>query len=325
MCTSIAFNTKDFYFGRNMDIGYNFGEQVVITPRNYQFKFKKEKSIAGHYALIGMASVMDNCPLYAEAANEKGLCMAGLNFPGYAYFGTEAVEGKSNITPYEIIPWVLAQCENVPQARELLKSVNMISIPFKEGLPVAQLHWHIADKNESIVLESTKTGLYVYDNPLNVLTNPPGFEFHLTNTAQYLNLRTDEPSNIFSEEKNIKPFGKGMGSIGLPGDFSPASRFVKAAYLLLNSQCNDDENSSIAHFFHLLDSVAVTDGAIVIEDADKYITTYSCCINADKGEYYYKTYSNNQLTLIKLHNENLDGEALIAYPLVTEQQINEIN
>ncbi|MGN0528907.1 MAG: choloylglycine hydrolase [Eubacterium sp.] len=325
MCTSIAFNTKDFYFGRNMDIGYNFGEQVVITPRNYPFKFKKEKSITCHYALIGMASVMDNCPLYAEAANEKGLCMAGLNFPGYAYFGEEAVDGKSNITPYEIIPWVLAQCENVPQAKELLKSVNMISIPFKEGLPVAQLHWHIADKNESIVLESTKTGLHVYDNPLNVLTNPPGFEFQLTNTAQYLNLRTDEPSNIFSEEKNIKPFGKGMGSIGLPGDFSPASRFVKAAYLLLNSQCNDDENSSIAHFFHLLDSVAVTDGAIVIEDADKYITTYSCCINANKGEYYYKTYSNNQLTSVKMHSENLDGEALIAYPLVTEQQINQVN
>lgn len=325
MCTSIAFNTKDFYFGRNMDVGFNFGEQVVVTPRNYSFAFKKEKSLSSHYALIGMASVVDNYPLYAEAANEKGLCMAGLNFPEYAYFSEKSIEGKSNITPYEIIPWVLAQCENVMQARELLNNVNMISIPFKDGLPIAQLHWHIADKNESIVLESTTAGLNIYSNPLNVLTNPPGFEFHLTNTAQYLNLRTDQPSNIFSKEKNIKPFAKGMGSIGLPGDFSPVSRFIKAAYLLINSQCDSNDSSSIAHFFHLLDSVAVTDGAIIVEGTDKYITTYSCCINADKGEYYYKTYSNNQLTSVKMHNKNLDRKDLILYPLVTKQQINTVN
>lgn len=308
-----------------MDIDYSFGEKIVIAPKNYPLKFRKEKCLESHFSIIGMAAVAENYPLYAEAANEKGLCMAGLNFPGNAYYCKKTSSEKANISPFEIIPWVLGQCENIVQAKELLNNTNVVSIAFSDKIQLTDLHWHIADRDKSIVLECTKTGVNIYDNPVHVLTNNPEFDFHITNLAQYLNLKTDTPHNCFSESAGIKEFGKGTGSIGLPGDFSSASRFVKAAYLRQNSVCSNDENSGVSQFFHILDSVAVVNGSIAADNLQEYMTTYSCCINAGRGIYYYKTYYNSQLTAVNMNNENLEREDLIEFPVVRKQHILKMN
>jgi len=104
MCTCINLKTKDNYFGRNLDLEYRFYEKVVVTPRNYEFKLKAESTFKTKYAMIGMATVVDNYPLYADATNEKGLSIAALNFPNNAYYN-QVEEGKINITPFELIPW----------------------------------------------------------------------------------------------------------------------------------------------------------------------------------------------------------------------------
>ena len=325
MCVSMSLKTEDFYFGRNMDIGCGFGEHIVITPRNYPISFRQAGNMDHHFAIMGMATVIENYPLYADGVNEKGLCMAGLNFPENAYYSKIQDSQKKNISPFEIILWVLGQCETVEQAKQLLEETCLVDIPFNASTPVASLHWHIADKKQSIVLECTKSGMHCYENPVHVLTNNPTFDFHMTNLAQYLNIRTDTPKNIFSEKIGITEFAKGMGSIGLPGDFSSTSRFVKLAYLRLNSACQKDENSSISQFFHLLDSVAVVNGSIQLDDGQEYTTTYSCCINADKGIYYYKTYFNHQLTAIHMNHENLDQKELIRISLIQQQQILQAN
>ena len=119
MCTAISFNAKDNYFGRNLDLEYSYSETVTITPRNYIFKFRRVKELETHYAMIGMAYVSDGYPLYYEATNEKGLSMAGLNFPGNAYF-KECEGNMDNVAPFELIPWVLWQCDSVTQAKRLL-------------------------------------------------------------------------------------------------------------------------------------------------------------------------------------------------------------
>lgn len=325
MCTSIAMKTNDFYFGRTMDLESNFNECVVFTPRNYPFNFRKAGSLRRHYAMLGMASIVDGVPLYAEAVNEKGLCMAGLNFPDNAYYPPEEKTDCSNISPFELIYWLLGKCASVAEAKELLAATHLIGIPFSGTLPLAPLHWHIADKECSIVLEATKEGMNVFDNPMGVLTNNPSFPFQMTNTCQYLNLTAKNPENCFTSDMDLKPYGWGLGSFGLPGDFSPSSRFVKASYLSLNSICEKDEASSVTQFFHLLDSVSMVKGS-VIADKDVYeLTIYSCCVNADKGIYYYKTYTNNQLTAIHMNHENLNGCNLKRFPLRTSQQIAWMN
>ncbi|MBQ8514939.1 MAG: choloylglycine hydrolase [Ruminococcus sp.] len=327
MCTSMAMKNGDFYFGRNMDMSTGFGERVVMTPRNYPFSFRRAGLLKRHYAMIGMAAVAEGYPLYAEAANEKGLCAAGLNFPENAYYSPEERDGKYNLSPFELIPWLLGKCASVEEARSLLAVTHIIAIPFRADIPLTPLHWHIADKSSSLVLEVMKDGLHIHENPVHVLTNNPPFDFQMTNLSQYLNLTVGTPENGFSQCCGVSPFGKGLGSFGLPGDFSPASRFVKAAYLLLHSSCDKDEDSQVSQFFHLLDAVAVPSGSILpdMEQGRRYYTIYSSCMNAEKGIYYYKTYFNNQLTAVCMMPEDYEEEDLKCFPLNGTQQIAWVN
>lgn len=321
MCTSIAMKTCDFYFGRTMDLDCQFGERVVITPRNYPFAFRKAGCMKNHYAIIGMATVKDGYPLYAEATNEKGLCIAGLNFPENAYYPPKLDMTKANISPFELIPWVLGKCASLKEARALLERTHLVSIPFNCDVPLSPLHWHIADESGSIVLESTKNGMHIHENPVGVMTNNPPFDFQVQNLCQYMNLTPKQPDNCFNQKASLQPFGYGLGSVGLPGDFSPASRFVKTSYLLLNTIAPENENDSLCHFFHLLASVSMVRGGVVVGDDQYEITLYTCCMNASKGIYYYTTYENHQISAVNMNKENLCSSVLIEFPLQRTQQI----
>lgn len=315
MCTAITFNNNDFYFGRNLDLDYHFGEKVVITPRNYPLSFKQSPTLPQHFAMIGMATVINNYPLYAEAVNEKGLAMAGLNFPDNAYFPKEVTKGKSNITPYEIIGWTLAQYSTVQEVRKAYQNLVLVDIDFMPGVPVAPLHWIVADKDESIVLESTHKGIKIYDNPVGVLTNNPEFDFHLLNLNQYLGLSAKQPKNTFSDKVTLNAFGLGAGGFGLPGDFSPPSRFVKAVFVKENSVCDSGETASVVQFFHFLDSVKMVKGVTETPANKDEITIYSCCVNTRTLDYYYKTYENPNICKINFANQPTDSADLICFEL----------
>ena len=319
MCTAASFKTRDHYFGRNLDLEYSYHETVTITPRDFPFHFRKMGLIAHHYAMIGMAFVAQDYPLYYDATNEKGLSMAGLNFPGNACYFPEA-EGKDNVAPFELIPWILCQCETVVQARALLSKMNLMKMDFSAQLPASPLHWMIADKEESIVVESVKEGLKVYDDPAKVLTNNPTFDYHMTNLVNYMALSPKQPENSFGPGLELTPYSRGMGGMGLPGDLSSASRFVKAAFTRLNSVCGDSESASISQFFQILGSVAQQKGCVLVGDKYEY-TIYTSCCNTDQGIYYYNTYENSQLSCVHLHHENLDSDGLISFPLIQGQQV----
>lgn len=324
MCTCINLKTKDYYFGRNLDLEYRFNENVVITPRNYEFKLRKEENFKTKYAMIGMATVVNDYPLYAEASNEKGLSIAGLNFPGNACY-TEEKKEKVNITPFELIPWILGNFATIEELKKIVNNINLINISFSENMSLTPLHWMISDEKDCIVLEQTKEGLSIYDNLIGVLTNNPPFSYHLTNINNYLNLTSNIPNNRFSSKIPLTVYGKGMGSIGLPGDNSSASRFVRAAFNKLNSVSDMDEEASVSQFFHILDSVAMIKGTNITQDNKYDTTTYSCCINTTKGIYYYKTYNNNQITAVKMNKKNISSKGLEIYKLIENQQINYVN
>ena len=319
MCTAATYKTKDHYFGRNLDYEFSYSETVTVTPRNYPFHFRRMGDMPTHYAMIGMAFVQQNYPLYYDATNEMGLSVAGLNFPGNADYKPE-VPGMDNVTPFELIPWLLGQCATVAQAREKLARMNLLAEDFSPQLPLSPLHWMISDREESIVVESVRDGLKVYDNPVGVMTNNPTFDFHLLNLANYMALTRDDPVNRLAKDVPLARYSRGMGAIGLPGDLSSASRFVKAAFTRLNSLSGDSESESVSQFFHILASVAQQKGCCKVEHGFEY-TIYSSCCNTDKGIYYYTTYENSQITGVDMHRENLDGDALANYPLVQGQQI----
>ena len=217
MCTCITYKNKGFYFGRNLDIDCSFGEQVVVTPRNFSLEFRNTQQEKRHYAMIGMASADDRFPLYAEAVNEKGLCMAGLNFPGNAYY--QKAEGRGlEIASFEVIPWILGRCSSVAEAERYLGEMRIVDTAFAEKMPPAPLHWMLADKEKCLVLEAVREGLKVYENPVGVLTNNPPFDYHRMNLNNYLGLSAENPENRFAEDLELKTYAQGMGGIGLPGD-----------------------------------------------------------------------------------------------------------
>ncbi len=320
MCTAVTYQTKDFYFGRTLDNEFSYGDKVTITPRNYVFHFREKGNLETHYAMIGMAHVTENYPLYYDAVNEKGLGMAGLNFIGNAYY-QEKIEGKANIAQFEFIPWILSQCATVEEARNWIKKINIVNTPFNDILPVAQLHWILCDSKETITIEAVREGVKIYENPVGVLTNNPPFEQQMFALNNYRHLSTKERKNTFANGLDLQTYSRGMGAIGLPGDLSSQSRFIRATFVKMNSISADTEKESVSQFFHILNSVDQQRGCCDLGDGKYEITIFTSCCNTNKGIYYYTTYDNHQITAVDMNKENLSSNQLICYPTIKEEQI----
>lgn len=316
MCTAISYKTKDHYFGRNLDFEYSFEEQVVITPRNYPFVFRRAGEVRKHYAMIGMAYVQNGYPLYYDATNEKGLSMAGLLFSGNAYYSREESFEKEQISPFEFIPWILGQCECVREARAKLEKVQLVEIHFNDRLPLTPLHWMIADSDECIVVEALEEGLKVYDNPVKVLTNNPPFPYQMMNLNNYRSLNPADTKSTFAKGIELQQYSRGMGAMGLPGDLSSASRFVRAAFHRMNAMSDESETESVNQFFHLLGSVEMPRGSVELEEGQLEKTIYSSCCNTDKGIYYYTTYNNREIIGVDMRKVELEEEKIVFYPLI---------
>lgn len=315
MCTAISYKTEEHYFGRNLDLEYSYEEMVTITPRKYPFKFRKAGVINSHYALIGMAYVHEGYPLYYDATNEKGLSMAGLLFDGNAYYEKETVTDKTQVSPFEFIPWILAQCKNVRETKEELERIKLVEIHYSHMLKLTPLHWMIADKEECIVVEAVKEGIRVYENPVKVLTNNPPFPYQMMNLNQYRGLSRKNVECSFAKGVELSQYSRGMGALGLPGDLSSTSRFVRAAFHRMNADSSDTEGGSVNQFFHLLGSVEMTRGSVELPGEALDLTVYSSCCNTDRGIYYYTTYDNRQIVGVDMWREDLNGEAIVSYPL----------
>lgn len=329
MCTGLTLVTKDgeHLFGRNMDIEFTFGQAVGIIPRRYEYinmsTGVKEKT---RNAIIGMLTIMDGHPMLADGCNEKGLAIAGLNFPGYNYNEPELVRGKINIPAYDFMLWVLSNFDDLNSVKEKVNSVNLMDTQINEKAPAPTLHWIITDKTgESIVVEHTKLGLKVFDNKVGVLTNSPTFDWHETNLRQYMGMHADQASETTWGTQKLNPLGVGVGSVGLPGDFTPASRFVRAAFLRHFALDNCKDEVDISEFYHILNNVAMVKGSVRTSQHKDDITVYSSCMNLEKGIYNYNTYENNQINAIDMNKENLDAKEIKLFAYKDSLNINNQN
>ena len=319
MCTAISYNSTHHYFGRNLDLERSYGEQITITPRNYPFKFRCGKTFNTHYAMIGMAAIADNYPLYFEATNETGLSLAGLNFPGNAVY-SPFCEGKNNIAPFELIPWILAQCRTVDDANAKLGQLNLLNERFSKQYPLSPLHWLLSDKSKSIVVECTDEGIKLYNNAVGVLTNNPPFPYHLHNISNFMQLTNAPPTN--KQPITLQPYSLGLGSFGLPGDMSSGSRFIKAAFTKMHSRCDSTEESAIVQFFHILGSVCQQRGLTQLPTGEYEYTMYSSCCDTSTGTYYYTTYENPANNAVSMQRVDLNRKDLISFPMQKELRIH---
>lgn len=321
MCTALKYMSGNFYFGRTLDNDSSYKEEVVITPRRRKLLFREMGTIPAHYAILGIAFVVDGTPLYYDACNDRGLAMAGLNYVGNATF-CECKSGKDNIATFEFIPWILCQCSTVEEAKKLLSRINITCTPFSDQLPAAELHWMIADKDAAIVVECDKDGMHVYDNTVGVLTNNPPFPTQMFCLNNYMSLTPKPPTVGFSDKVDFNKYSRGMGALGLPGDLSSQSRFVRAAFTALNSPVCEDCEKSVGQFFHILGTVDQTRGCCILDNGHCETTIYTTCFDVTKGVLYYTSYDNRQISAVDMNKVNLDGTALVRYPMLKGEHIN---
>ncbi|MBQ8984427.1 choloylglycine hydrolase, partial [Candidatus Saccharibacteria bacterium] len=270
MCSSIRFSDSkgNMFLGRNLDWSVGYGQKVVITPKEYNYKSAFLGEMKPKHAIIGMAIVEENIPLYFDCANEAGLAIAGLNFPGYAEYAKDAVDGKTNVAAYEFPLWVVMNFTSVDEAEKALKDVAIVAKPVSDKFPVSLLHWIIGDGKRSIVVEYTAEGMQIFDNDVDVLTNQPGYGWHQENLRNYMNLFNAQPEKINWGKAEFKPFGSGSLMRGIPGDYYSPSRFVRLAYLNTHYPTKDTEEENVARMFHTLSGVAMIDGAAAMADGN---------------------------------------------------------
>lgn len=211
MCTGLRFTDKDgnLYFGRNLDVSRNYGEKVIITPKNYPLPYKFSDDGFTTKTVIGMGVMIDQYPSYFDCFNEDGLGIEALNFPHFAQFNTHPIKGKTNLASYEIMLWVTQNFSTVAEVKEAFKNVNLISEAITPSTSVAPLHWLISDKKEAIVIEVSKQyGVQVFDDPLGVLTNSPDFNWHLTNLGNYTGLSPHDATVQNWHNQKVTPLGR---------------------------------------------------------------------------------------------------------------------
>ena len=329
LCTGLALETKDglHLFGRNMDIEYSFNQSIIFIPRNFKCVNKSnKKELTTKYAVLGMGTIFDDYPTFADGMNEKGLGCAGLNFPVYVSYSKEDIEGKTNIPVYNFLLWVLANFSSVEEVKEALKNANIVDIPISENIPNTTLHWMISDiTGKSIVVEQTKEKLNVFDNNIGVLTNSPTFDWHVANLNQYVGLRYNQVPEFKLGDQSLTALGQGTGLVGLPGDFTPASRFIRVAFLRDAMIKNDKDSIDLIEFFHILNNVAMVRGSTRTVEEKSDLTQYTSCMCLEKGIYYYNTYENNQINAIDMNKENLDGNEIKTYKYNKTLSINHVN
>lgn len=313
MCTGVRFSDDqgNMYFGRNLDWSTPYGQKVVITPRRYKYKSAFLGEMANSPALIGMGIIAENTPLYFDCANENGLAIAGLNFPGYAAYEEAPVDRKTNVAAYEFPLWVALNFTTVDEAEKALKDVAIIAKPINDQYPVSQLHWIIGDKNRSIVVEYTEKGMEIFKNDVDILTNQPGYGWHQENLRNYMNLFPLMPKGVKWGKAVMRAFGSGSLMRGMPGDYYSPSRFVRVAYLNTHYPVQSGEEANVSRLFHTLTGVAMIDGAAAMADGACEKTIYTGGYSAATKTYYYSTYENPAIQAVAMKDHDLDSTELI--------------
>ena len=284
MCTSVFL--KGGFFGRTLDYESGFGEEILFSPRG-SFLFGQANN---RYSMIGVGVMREKTPMYFDGMNEFGLCGAALNFPGEAYYG----EGEG-IPSGELLGFVLGFCRSTDEAKAAIENLGIVS-----SSELSPLHWMIADKRSAIVVESKKEGLFVYENNVGILTNSPDFKSQLANLSRL--------SGMSAGSLSVR----GDGAVGLPGDFTSMSRFVRGAFLLENSLSDGTPRGELCRIIHILDCLSLPLGVALSEKGEPISTRYTSTMDMEILTYYYKTYDTLNLKSVRLHPECDEAKS---YPL----------
>lgn len=310
-CTGLRLTAKDGHsvHGRTLEFGVKIDTSVVVIPRNFSFTASTPNGegliYKAKYAVIG--AICYDKMVVMDGMNEQGLSVGTFYFPGYAgYTPTTADNQSRSLSPLDFSNWILTQFASLDEVKNHLS--NIVIAPTVEatwGSTPPPFHYIVYDKNgQSLVIEPLEGKLIVHDNPLGVFSNSPTFDWHMTNLRNFINLTPVNVPPLKIKELILKPFGQGSGMVGLPGDFTPPSRFIRAAIFSMTATPSVDAHEAVFQTFHVLNQFDIPVG-IAREVIDNTILTDYTMITAVHDpvhlRYYFKTYEDQEIKVVDLN------------------------
>lgn len=327
MCTSLTLMTTNQIntLARTMDFAFLLDPELICVPRKFLLESEVDQTPrAVKYAMMGIGRNLGTY-LFADGLNEAGLACASLYFPGYAEYSDAVIPGRINLAPHEIVGWLLTNFATLEEVKAGILQLNIVSTPLKMMNVITPLHWIITDKTgRTLVIEPMKEGIVIHDNPLGVMTNSPDFNWHLTNIRNYIGVSPNKTGSIQLNGLTFSPFGGGSGSVGLPGDYTPPSRFLRALFGREAINPMETEEECINAAFHILASVDIPKGSVITDEGIDF-TQYTACMVCNTGTYYFKTYDNNQIGRACLFNEDLEAKEPKVWEMMQKQQYRQLN
>lgn len=324
-CTGVCLQAKDgsAVYARTLEFGADLQSQVLFLPRNYETVGTTASGTPGltwksRYAAVGMNAYAQN--VFADGVNEQGLAAGIFYFPGYAgYQKVTPADESQSIAPWELVTWMLTNFATVEEIKAALPSIKVAAVPYGNPGEVPPLHYTAHDANGgSLVIEYVDGELHTYDNPIGVITNSPTFDWQQTNLRNYVTLSTVNASPLTIDGVTLAPFGQGSGMMGLPGDFTPPSRFVRAVALSQDAVTGQDAEATVKVAFHILDSFDIPLGAVrppAGSNEPLEYTQWTSASDLKNRKYYFHTYEDRQVRSVSLDEFNLDATQPTMIPL----------
>jgi choloylglycine hydrolase len=324
-CTSFLLRTSDggAVYGRTMEFGFRLTSDAIVVPRQLGFAAAGPGGKPGLvwksiYAAVGLNAF--GLPVLTDGMNEKGLAGGILYFPGYAGYADPAkTDPAKALAPWDFLIWALTSFATVAEVKVALAGVAIIDIAQPNLGITPPFHYTLHDASgASIVVEPVDGTLKVYDNPLGVMTNAPTFDWHLTNLKNYVKISPVNAASITIEGQAISSFGQGSGLLGIPGDPTPPSRFIRALGYTISAKKLPSGEQSVRLAEHILNDFDIPMGFIQSgkdeQSAIEY-TQWSSIAELTTKRYYVKTYEDQVLRGIDLMSFDLDAKMIASVTL----------
>ena len=337
-CTGIRLTAQDgtVVYARTLEFGIDIHSDVLVVPRGYARigttpDGKEGLTWKTKYASTGLNGV--GLPFLFDGLNEKGLAAGTFYFPTSAgYMSYKAADAGKTMAIWEVGSWLLENFASVEEVKANIGKIVVPTVVFAGWGFAPEAHLVVHDASgKSIVIEYVGSKLNVYDNPLGVITNSPAFDWQMTNLRNYVNFSMTNVPPVKLGSVTLEPFGQGSGMLGLPGDFTPPSQFVRAvafSHSVLPSKTGHD---AILEAFHVLNQFDIPKGAAREHEKDAHsnvladYTLWTSASDLKTKRYYFRTYDNSQIRMLDLMKMDLDAKDIVKMSIKGEEVIKPLN
>ena len=337
-CTGITLVAADgtVVHARTLEFATDLNSDVIVVPRGYARTGTTPDGKPGlkwksKYASVGANGV--GLPFLFDGLNEKGVTVGTFYFPTSAqYMAYTPSDAGKTIAAWEMGSFLLENFASIDEVKANIGNIVVPMVVFPAWGFSPEVHYIVTDASgKSIVIEYVGGKLTVHDDPLGVITNSPTFDWQMTNLRNYINFSMSNAPPVKLGPVTLQPFGQGSGMLGMPGDFTPPSRFVRAAAFsqsIFPSKTGDD---AILEAFHILNNFDIPKGSARDREKDEHgnimadYTEWTSAIDLKAKRFYFRTYDNSQIRMVDLTKMNPDAKDIVTISMQGGEQIKSVN